>query len=129
MKFLGRYVGQPGELTYAKDTHRYYEQLAKVSPRAVLDDRQDRRRPRHRRAGDRRRSDDQVAREHRDQLAALTDPGRTTEGRRSLLKTAADLPPRQRHALARNRRPGNADRAAYRLIVEETPSSRTSATT
>src|SRR6185503_21272634 len=34
LKFLGRYVGQPGELTYAKDIHRYYEQLAKVSPRA-----------------------------------------------------------------------------------------------
>src|SRR6188508_3714750 len=34
MKFLGRYVGQPGEITYAKDIHRYYEQLAKVSPRA-----------------------------------------------------------------------------------------------
>ena len=34
LKFLGRYVGQPGEITYAKDIHRYYEQLAKVSPRA-----------------------------------------------------------------------------------------------
>lgn len=34
LKFLGRYVGQPGELTYAKDIARYYEQLAKVSPRA-----------------------------------------------------------------------------------------------
>jgi hypothetical protein len=34
LKFLGRYVGQAGELTYAKDIHRYYEQLAKVSPRA-----------------------------------------------------------------------------------------------
>jgi hypothetical protein len=34
LKFLGRYVGQPGELTYAKDIHRYYEQLARVSPRA-----------------------------------------------------------------------------------------------
>ena len=54
MKFLGRYVGQPGELTYAKDIHRYYEQLAKVSPRPLLDDRQDRGRPRHCRAGDRR---------------------------------------------------------------------------
>src|SRR5215468_3538500 len=24
LKFLGRYVGQPGELTYAKDIYRYY---------------------------------------------------------------------------------------------------------
>ena len=34
LKFLGRFVGQPGELTYAKDIHRYYEALAKASPRA-----------------------------------------------------------------------------------------------
>lgn len=47
LKFLGRYVGQPGELTYAKDIARYYEQLAKSSPRAVLEDRHDGRRTRH----------------------------------------------------------------------------------
>ena len=34
LKFLGRIVGTPGELTYAKDIHRYYEALAKASPRA-----------------------------------------------------------------------------------------------
>src|SRR6266571_8710710 len=34
LKFLGRAVGTPGELTYAKDIHRYYEALAKASPRA-----------------------------------------------------------------------------------------------
>src|SRR3954467_6624340 len=34
LKFLGRAVGTPGELTYAKDIHRYFEALAKVSPRA-----------------------------------------------------------------------------------------------
>ena len=34
LKFLGRIVGQPGELTYAKDIHRYYEELTRVSPRA-----------------------------------------------------------------------------------------------
>src|SRR5262245_39547151 len=33
LKFLGRAVGTPGELTYAKDIHRYYEALAKASPR------------------------------------------------------------------------------------------------
>ena len=32
LKFLGRYVGQPGELTYAKDIYRYYEALAKAAP-------------------------------------------------------------------------------------------------
>ncbi|OLC77502.1 MAG: hypothetical protein AUH72_17440 [Acidobacteria bacterium 13_1_40CM_4_65_8] len=34
LKFLGRAVGAPGELTYAKDIYRYYEALAKASPRA-----------------------------------------------------------------------------------------------
>src|SRR5881227_2361253 len=34
LKFLGRIPGKPGELTYAKDIHRYYEELAKRSPRA-----------------------------------------------------------------------------------------------
>src|SRR5678815_3468462 len=34
LKFLGRAVGTPGELTYAKDIHRYYAALAQASPRA-----------------------------------------------------------------------------------------------
>jgi hypothetical protein len=34
LAFLGRAVGMPGELTYAKDIHRYYDALAKASPRA-----------------------------------------------------------------------------------------------
>src|SRR5215510_7886579 len=34
LKFFGRIVGTPGELTYAKDIQRYYEALAKASPRA-----------------------------------------------------------------------------------------------
>src|SRR5471032_641852 len=34
LAFLGRAVGMPGELTYAKDIHRYYEALGKASPRA-----------------------------------------------------------------------------------------------
>src|SRR5437667_10257825 len=34
LKFLGRIPGTPGELTYAKDINRYYEVLAKASPRA-----------------------------------------------------------------------------------------------
>ena len=36
LKFLGRIPGKPGELTYAKDIQRYYEALAKSSPRARL---------------------------------------------------------------------------------------------
>ena len=34
LKFHGRIVGTPGELTYAKDIHRYFAALAKASPRA-----------------------------------------------------------------------------------------------
>src|SRR5205823_319926 len=34
LKFLGRIPGKPGELTYARDIYRYYEALAKASPRA-----------------------------------------------------------------------------------------------
>ena len=34
LKFFGRIVGTPGELTYAKDIHRYYEALARSSGRA-----------------------------------------------------------------------------------------------
>src|SRR5262245_28062608 len=32
LKFFGRAVGTPGELTYAKDIYRYYEALAKAAP-------------------------------------------------------------------------------------------------
>src|SRR5579885_1029330 len=34
LKFFGRIPGTPGALTYAKDIYRYYEALAKASPRA-----------------------------------------------------------------------------------------------
>ncbi|MDB4885942.1 MAG: peptidase carboxypeptidase [Gemmatimonadetes bacterium] len=34
LKFLGRVVGTPGELTYATDIHRYLAQIARTSPRA-----------------------------------------------------------------------------------------------
>ena len=32
-KFLGYVVGTPEKLTYAKDVHRYFRELAKASPR------------------------------------------------------------------------------------------------
>ena len=34
LKFLGKIVGTPGELTHARDIHRYMEAIAKASPRA-----------------------------------------------------------------------------------------------
>ena len=36
LKFLGRIVGTPGELTYAKDIHRYYEALDAASDRVKV---------------------------------------------------------------------------------------------
>ncbi len=56
LKFLGRAVGTPGELTYAKDIYRYYEALATAAPGRgeVLHSRHHGRRPRHRPARDRR---------------------------------------------------------------------------
>ena len=36
LKFLGRIVGTPGELTYAKDIHRYYEAIDKASDRIAM---------------------------------------------------------------------------------------------
>ena len=34
LKFFGKMPGQPGELYYSEDINRYYEELAKLSPRA-----------------------------------------------------------------------------------------------
>jgi hypothetical protein len=36
LKFFGRIVGTPGELTYAKDIHRYFEALDRASPRVAV---------------------------------------------------------------------------------------------
>src|SRR5438094_2607457 len=81
LKFLGRYVGQPGELTYAKDIHRYYEALAKAAPG----------RARFWKVGTTEEGRDIVLlaiaddatikslASYRDMLGALTDPRKTTE--------------------------------------------------
>ena len=64
LKFLGRMVGTPGELTYAKDIHRYYEALDKASDRIAMwtigktEEGRD-----MVAARDRRRGDDQAARQ------------------------------------------------------------------
>ncbi len=124
LKFLGRYVGQPGEITYAKDIHRYYEQLAKVSPRA-----------RYWTIGKSEEGRDMVAlaiadeatiknlEKYRDQLAALNDPRRTTDAQaQALLKTAKPI----YYLTSGMHSPENGGpemliELAYRLIVEETP--------
>jgi hypothetical protein len=93
LKFLGRVVGQPGELTYAKDIHRYFEALAKASPRA-----------RFWKIGTSEEGRDIVALaiadeatiksldDHKQMLASLTDPRKTTDAQaQQLLKTAKPI--------------------------------------
>ncbi|MEO8682405.1 MAG: M14 family zinc carboxypeptidase, partial [Vicinamibacterales bacterium] len=124
LKFLGRYVGQPGELTYSKDINRYYEQLAKVSPRA-----------RFWKIGTSEEGRDIVAlaiadeatikslEKYRDQLAALTDPRKTTEAQaQALIKTAK--PVYYITSGMHSPETGGPEmliELAYRLIVEESP--------
>jgi hypothetical protein len=124
LKFLGRYVGQPGEITYAKDIHRYYQELARVSKRA-----------RYWTIGKSEEGRDMVAlaiaddatiaslEKYRDQLAALTDPRKTTDAQaQALLKTAKPI----YYVTSGIHSPENGGpemliELAYRLIVEETP--------
>jgi hypothetical protein len=124
LKFLGRVVGTPGELTYAKDIHRYYEALAKASPRA-----------RFWKIGTTEEGRDIVAlavadeatiknlEKYRDQLVSLTDPRKTTDAQAAaLLKTAKPI----YYLISGMHSPENGGpemliELAYRLIVEETP--------
>ena len=105
LKFLGRIVGTPGELTYAKDIHRYYEALAKAAPtrakywkigtteegRDIVA------------ARDRRRSDDREPRQVQGRRSA-SSPIRARRPRRSAQQLhhdgEADLLDHERHALA-----------------------------
>src|SRR5579884_1462953 len=80
LKFFGRIPGTPGELTYAKDIERYYEALAKASPRA-----------RFWKIGTTEEGRDIVClaiadeatirnlEQYRDKLGALTDPRKTSD--------------------------------------------------
>jgi hypothetical protein len=125
LKFLGRAVGAPGELTYAKDIYRYYEALAKTAPG----------RARFWKIGTTEEGRDIVLLaiadeatlksldKYRDMLGALTDPRKTTEAQaQQLLKTAKPI----YYAISGMHSPENGGpemliELAYRLIVEETP--------
>ena len=114
LAFLGRVVGTPGELTYAKDIARYYQALAKSSPRARLFSiGQIGRGPRHRDAGDRRRGHDCVARRvPRSPCGAhRSEAHERCAGAAARQDGQADLLDYGRDALAGNRRPRDADRA------------------
>jgi hypothetical protein len=123
LKFLGRIPGKPGELTYAKDIHRYFEALAKASLRAKFWT-----------IGKTEEGRDQVILaiadeatirdldKHRDNLAKLGDPRKITdEQARELIKTAKPL----YWAASGIHSPESGGpemliELAYRLIVEET---------
>ena len=125
LKFLGRAVGTPGELTYAKDIYRYYEALAKAAPG----------RAKFWKIGTTEEGRDIVLLaiadeatlksldKYRDMLGALTDPRKTTEAQaQQLLKTAKPI----YYAISGMHSPENGGpemliELAYRLIVEETP--------
>jgi hypothetical protein len=130
LKFLGRAVGAPGELTYAKDIYRYYEALAKAAPT----------RAKYWKVG--------TTEEGRDIVLLAVGSGIRSEPRqisrhaRRADRSAQDREAPARHcphrqpsttrsaaALAGDRRSEMLIRLAYRLIVEETPFIRTSAAT
>ena len=124
LKFFGRIPGTPGELTYAKDIERYYQELARTSKRVKF-----------MKIGTTEEGRDIVAIAIADEatiadldtnkaaLAALTDPRRTSEAQaRQLIKTAKPLywVTSGIHS-PETGGPEMLIELAYRLAVEETP--------
>ena len=125
LKFFGRPVGAPGELTYAKDIYRYYEALAKAAPT----------RAKFWKVGTTEEGRDIVLLaiadegtlksldKYREMLGELTDPRKTSDARaQQLLKTAKPI----YYAISGMHSPETGGpemliELAYRLIVEETP--------
>jgi hypothetical protein len=124
LKFLGHMPGAPGELAYARDIHRYFEALAKASPRAKFWT-----------IGQTEEGRDQVVLAIADEatiksldkykadLAALTDPRRTSEEQaRQIIRTSKPI--YWATAGVHSGETGGPEmfiELAYRLIVEETP--------
>ncbi len=124
LKFFGRIPGTPGELTYAKDIYRYYEALAKASPRAMFW-----------KIGQTEEGRDQVVLAIGDEatikqldkykatLTALADPRKTTEEQaRELIKTGKPI--YWVNSGIHSPETGGPEmliELAYRLIIEETP--------
>jgi hypothetical protein len=124
LKFFGRIPGTAGELTYAKDIHRYYEALAKASPRAMFW-----------KIGQTEEGRDQVVLAIADEatikqldkykatLASLTDPRKTTEQQaRELIKTGKPI--YWINSGIHSPETGGPEmliELAFRLMVEETP--------
>jgi hypothetical protein len=128
LKFLGRIVGTPGELTRARDIQRYFAALDAASPRARMWT-----------IGKTEEGRDivllAIANEatlrdlerYRGMLARLTDPRRTTDAEaRALLRTAKPI----YYVTSGMHSPENGGpemlmELAYRLIVDESPFIRT----
>src|SRR6266446_6543993 len=124
LKFFGRIPGTPGELTYAKDIYRYYEALAKASPRALFW-----------KIGQSEEGRDQVVLaiadeatikdlgKYKGMLASLTDSRKTTEEQaQQLIKTAKPI--YWANSGIHSPETGGPEmliELAYRLIIEETP--------
>ncbi len=124
LKFFGRIPGTPGELTYSKDINRYYEALAKASPRAKFW-----------KIGTSEEGRDivclaiadeatiQSLDKYKDMLGSLTDPRKTTpEQAQALLKTAKPI----YYITSGMHSPETGGpemliELAYRLIIEESP--------
>ena len=124
LKFLGRIIGTPGELTYAKDIHRYFVALDQASDRVSTWT-----------IGKTEEGRDMVVlavadaatirqlERHRGMLAALTDPRRTTEAEaRRLIEIAK--PAYWITSGMHSPETGGPEmlmELAYRLAVEESP--------
>jgi hypothetical protein len=124
LKFLGRISGTPDELTYYKDIKRYFEALAKASPRAKLFT-----------IGQSEEGRDMIVMAIADEatiktldkykkiLADLTDPRAITEAQARQLM-AAGKPIYWATGNLHSGETGSAEmqmELAYRLLVEETP--------
>ena len=124
LKFHGRIVGTPGELTYARDIHRYFEALDKASPRVSYWS-----------IGKTEEGRDMVMlavadeatirdlEKYKGMLASLTDTRRTSdEQAREIIKTAKPIywVTSGMHS-PENGGPEMLMEMAYRLAVEETP--------
>jgi hypothetical protein len=124
LAFHGRIVGTPGELTYARDIHRYLQAVADASPRAVMWSmgKSEEGRDMYVMAI----SDDATIRDlerYKGMLHELTDPRRTSETRaRELIGTAKPIYwiTSGLHS-PENGGPEMLQELAYRLVVDESP--------
>ncbi|HEY0929581.1 MAG TPA: M14 family zinc carboxypeptidase [Gemmatimonas sp.] len=124
LKFHGRIVGTPGELTYAKDIHRYFEALANSSKRA-----------KYWTIGKTEEGRDMAVlaiadeatianlEKYKGDLAALTDPRKTSEAeaQRLIGSTKPIYWITSGMHSPETGGPETLQELAYRLIVQETP--------